>query len=152
MSMEDELGSIVNFCHGLNGVQVYTVNLPEDFEVPSMYFPPPIVVGGEFTSAAFMNSYSLMIKVFEVTAQEAFVTCEGIANKVKRQRWLIPMVDKDGTSLSRYIFVKAINTRILDHGSDGKTATAQLTIEWDSRYNFDRVEAVKMQEINIRQG
>jgi hypothetical protein len=149
--MENEIGSIIGYCYAKNPVTVYENDIPQGHKAPSMYFPAPISTSEVFTSSTFQKTYQLMVKVFEKNSKKAWKEAEGIADSIRLAKWLIPLIDEDGVRIDgRYVVVKNVNVRMLDHGEDGHMATAQLTIEWDSRYNYNQATYEKIGQVFFR--
>lgn len=133
--LEEELGSIVFRCKQVFNVQVYPLNLKQDMAVPSMYFPPPISIGQDFTSHSYQKQHRLSVKVFDTDAQKACKNAEMIADALRANRSTIELVNPDGTPTGRFKRLGSIETRLIDEQDD--SATAELAIEWNSRYIYD---------------
>lgn len=131
--MNQEVGSIMSHFYSLFPVKIYTKEVPEKFEVPSLYFPEPFSFDGNDTTSTFMKTYNLVVKLFHTDTQLANSEAERVADTVRRKRMLIPLVEQDGTPTGEYLRISRIDTRIVD-------GTASITINWDSRYHYDRKE------------
>lgn len=149
MSMESEVGSIGAFCVAQYPAKVYVEKMPQDFQVPAIYFPPPSSTDSHFTSRAFEVSYVLSVKVFHPSEQEAFRAAERIATAIRAKRRTIPLLDIDGglsKSTRKTLYIESVNTRSIESGSD-LLGAAQVTIEWQSRYLFELPQYEKMMHV-----
>lgn len=137
--LQDEIGSIMKYCHNLNPVKIYPDRIPQHMVIPSMYFPVPIVVGSGDTFSRYRNTYQLFIKVFADTTQIAHGKAYLIGEGICRARFIIPTVCQTGMFTGEYMRLNSdIQTKVLDEG------VAQLSLKWDSRYAYDRAVYQKM--------
>lgn len=135
----------MGFFYNLFPMMVYTKEVPENFAVPSMYFLTPFSFDGNDTTSTFMKTYSLPVKLFHKDAQQAFAEAERIADTVRRKRMLIPLINPDGSGTGEYIRITRIETRITD-------GVALITVNWDSRYHYDREEHVPLEHFKLNNG
>lgn len=143
--MNPEVGSIKGFFYNLFPVTVYTEEVPENFAVPSLYFPTPFAFDGNDTNMTFMKTYSLAVKLFHVDAQQAFAEAERIADAVRRKRMLIPLINADGSPAGQFIQVTRIEERITD-------GVASIIVTWDSRYHYDREDYIPLENFVFDNG
>src|SRR6185312_10484985 len=146
MSMEKEIGSIMKYVYDMYPHHVYTEKVPQDFEVPSLYFPPPISFSTPFTSHSFEKDYTLNIKLFNESEQTAFAKAEAIADSIRKGRYCVPIVNEDGTPAKLVLIMNEIDTRMADSGLV-VMGVAQLTLNWKSRYAFEFPTYQKMMKI-----
>jgi hypothetical protein len=137
--LQDEIGSIMKYCHNLYPVKIYPDRIPQNMAIPSMYFPVPIVVSSGDTFSSYRNSYQLFIKVFADTTQFAHGKAHLIAEGIRRTRFIIPTICQTGMPTGQHMRLNSdIQTKALDEG------VAQLSLKWDSRYAYDREIYQKM--------
>jgi hypothetical protein len=86
--LQDEIGSIMKYCHNLNPVKIYPDRIPQHMVIPSMYFPVPIVVSSGDTFSRYRNTYQLFIKVFADTSQQAHEKAHQVAEGIRIDSWL----------------------------------------------------------------
>jgi hypothetical protein len=139
--MQDELGSIMKFCYALFPVKVYTAHVPERIQIPAIYFPTPLVSDSSFSMAAYQKNYRLYVKFFHTDSQLAFNKAEEIADRVRVARNTVPLLNPDGSATAYKLQITHMETRALEEG------VAQLTIEWESQYDYDRAEVQKIQHL-----
>lgn len=133
-------------CFRVHPVQVYTDRMPQDFVVPSLYFPQPITADAPSSISSYRLDCSLAVKVFAKTDEQAVDAAEQIAQTIREFRMVIPIIDEDGRNTGKYMRLRKANTRIIDEG------VAQLTFTWTSRYQYNRVEYEKMGSLFLNQG
>ncbi len=143
--MNPEVGSIMAFFYNLFPVKVYTKEVPENFVVPSLYFPTPFSFDGNDTNQTFLKTYSLPVKLFHKDAQQADTEAERIADTVRRKRMLIPLINPDGSATGEYIRITRIETRITD-------GVASIVVNWDSRYHYDREDNIALENFEFDNG
>jgi hypothetical protein len=142
--LQNEIGSIMKYCHNLYSVKIYPDRIPQNMAIPSMYFPVPIVVSSGDTFSSYRNSYQLFIKVFADTTQFAHGKAHFIAEGIRSTRFIIPTVCHTGVPTGEYMRLNSdIQTKALDEG------VAQLSLKWDSRYAYDREVYQKMSKFFV---
>lgn len=145
--LQDEIGSIMKYCHNLYPVKIYPDRIPQNMAIPAMYFPTPIVVSSSDTFSSYRNSYQLFIKVFADTTQFAHGKAYLIGEGICRARFIIPTVCQTGAPTGEYMRLNSdIQIKALDEG------VAQLSLKWDSRYAYDREVYQKMGKFFIEMG
>lgn len=144
--MNSDVGSIMAACYRVHPVQVYTDRMPQDFVMPSLYFPQPISVDAPSSFSGYRVDYSLAVKAFAKTDEQAADAAEKIAQNIRQSRMAIPVIDEDGSDTGDYMRLRKLDTRIIDEG------VAQLTFTWTSRYQYNRVDYEKMGYLYLNQG
>lgn len=143
--MNQEVGSIMSRFYSIFPVKVYTKEVPENFVVPSMYFPEPFSFDGNDTTSTFMKTYNLVVKLFHTDSQQANSEAERIADTLRRKRMLIPLIEQDGTPTGEYLRISRIDTRIVD-------GVAFITINWNSRYHYERDDYIALENFKFDNG
>ena len=133
------------FFYNLFPVKVYTKEVPENFEVPSMYFPEPFSFGGNDTNMTFDKTYSLPVKLFHKDGQQAYAEAESIADTVQKKRSVIPLLNSDGTATGQYIRLGRIETRVTD-------GVASIVVNWNSKYHYEREDYIPLGNITFDNG
>lgn len=143
--LQDELASIIGYFYSRQPIEFYTDRMPEDFFVPSMYFPLPVMSSGGDTLYGYKNTYQLFVKFFANRTPDALQAAGKIAESLKRKRFLIPLLSKeDGAATGRFVR--------LDAGMDIKELSegiAQLSLKWRSRYPYEREVYEKMGKLYL---
>ncbi|WP_035502433.1 DUF6838 family protein [Parageobacillus thermoglucosidasius] len=144
--MNPEVASIMSYFYKLFPCKVYTKEVPENFAVPSMYFPEPFSFDSNDTTSTFKKTYNLSVKLFHKDSQKASDEAERIADAIRTKRNLIPLLKPDGAETGDYIRISRIETRIADSG----VAIIQLT--WDSRYYYEKEQYTPLQDVGVDSG
>ncbi|MDN8592026.1 phage portal protein [Paenibacillus sp. 11B] len=144
--MNSDVGSIMAACFRVHPVQVYTDRMPQDFVVPSLYFPQPIITDAPSSISSYRVDFSLAVKVFDRTDEQAGDAAERIAQIFRQTRMTIPVIDEDGQNTGQYMRLRRAETRLIDDD------VAQLTLTWSSRYQYSRVDYEKMGSLLLNQG
>lgn len=144
--MNQEVGAIMNYCYKQFPVKVYVKEIPEQFQIPSMYFPAAWVNTRNDTVSTFLKTYTLHIKVFHKDSGQAHDAAESIVDALSADRNIIQMISGDGELLEQYIRIKRAETRIADQG------VATIVLTWDSSYWYNREEQPSLDDINFSDG
>lgn len=135
----------MGFFYKVFPVTVYTEEVPQNFAVPSLYFPEPFTFDGNDTNTTFEKTYSLSVKLFHKDSQQAHTEAENIADAVRRKRSVIPLLNLDGSVTGDYIRINRIETRITD-------GVASIVVNWNSRYHYDREEYKAAEKFEFKYG
>lgn len=144
--MNPEIGSIMAYLYNLFPVKIYDLKLPQDFQVPSLYFPQPTANSGNDTNQTYLRSYTLNIKLFHHDTNQAYYKAEEIADKIMINREIIPMVNEEGSETGDFIRFNRIETRVGDNG------VAMLILNWDSRYFYHKKELLAITHFEFESG
>lgn len=141
---EQERGSIMAYMHAQFPMKIYDdVEVPENFETPSMYFPGTVILDANDTNMSFALLQSLHVKLFDKDRSTALTKAQKIANSIRQARMLIPLVAPAGEDTGMWVRITSINTRgIEDHA-------AQISIDWTSRYLYSREEVGAIADIEF---
>ncbi|MGE6857490.1 phage portal protein [Bacillus pumilus] len=144
--MNQEVGSIMHYCYRKFPVKVYEKKIPEQFQIPSMYFPAAWVNTRNDTVSTFLKTYTLHIKVFHKDSEQAHDAAESIVDALSADRNFIQMVNVEGEPLDQYVRIKRAETRNGDQG------VATIVLTWDSAYWYNRDEQPSLDDINFSDG
>lgn len=129
MVLEQEIASIIRYVIDRTGnPSPYYWNIPQHFAVPAAYFPPPEIETGGETFLTYYADYAWYIKLFHATAQQAFALGYDVAQAIRADRNLIPLIDEAGAEIAgSWVRVNDPSLKPLDDGA------AQLVLTWRSR-------------------
>lgn len=145
--IEQETASIAKFIiDASGGIQPYYNKIPENFAVPSVYFPPPNIADQTDTLSTYGVSYSLFVKFFHMSDEKAYAAALPSYTEIGRNRRLIPMIDSAGKRTGRYVRIKNYSLSWIDEGA------YQLQIEWVSRRLFPQKEEPLIQNFYLNGG
>lgn len=145
--MEQIEASIANYILSAAGDNVtpYYNELPTGFKVPSVFFPE-IEVGSDredFDTYALKNAW--YVKFFHSTTNNAKILAKRALKRIVGSRYLIPILNEDGTKTGRKIRVLRTEIKKVDDG------VYQMWIDWDESYEYDdlSIKAEKTQTYDI---
>lgn len=142
--MEQELASIFSFVlKSADSPQPYYRNIPQDFVVPSVYFPVPEITTCGDTFNTYGAEYDWYIKFLHSTTQEAYSLALKALTAIKENRNLIPLLDENGAKNGEGIRIKDPDLRIVDE------CAVQLTIRFVSRRQYIQSNGPKSQDFAI---
>lgn len=141
--MNPEVMSIRSAFHQLFPVLLYEDEVPEELEVPSMYFPPAFSFDGKDTLSTFMKTYSLSVKLFHESTQQAHAEAERIADAIRARSLLVPLLSPEGLATGEYVRLNRIESR------QGSSGMALIVLTWDSRYFYEREDVQPLNKVTI---
>ena len=144
--MNPEVASIRTAFHRLFPVTLYEEEVPEDLQVPSMYFPPAFSFDGPDTLSTFTKTYSLSVKLFHNSTQQAHAEAERIADAIRARRLLVPLLNPEGTHTGEYVRFNRIESR------QGSSGMALIVLTWDSRYFYEREQVNPLNDVFLKGG
>ena len=118
--------------------------VPEGFVVPSVFFPQPELTPLGDTFASYAVEYDWYIRFFASTDEDAYASAAAALNALCAARLLVPLIDETGAAAGGGV-------RLKDPGGVKRldTGTAQLTLHWDSRRPYNRVDCQKVMHYNL---
>ena len=133
--------SIGRFLYDNNKVKLYFDDVPEELQVPSMFFPIPELMPTIDSTSTFRCNYTMYVKIFEKTKQEAMTKANELAYKILKNKLKVPVVMEDGTVTKENIKLNNIQPRGVDD------MAAQLAISWSSTSMFSSDENISGEKI-----
>lgn len=118
---------IIDLC---GDVTPYYWEIPENFKVPSVYFPMPEVESKGDTLTTYRLEFVWYIKCFASTSQEAYDMALGVVNGIRASRNAIPIINPDGSEEGRFFRLRDPTLKLLERG------TCQITIRWRSSRDY----------------
>ena len=96
--MDQYESSIARACLEYSGISaLYEDSVPEDFIIPSLYFPPAELSTSSSTLKSYQSKYSIYAKVFALTKREACGLAEKIVRGIIDKGCKLPVYNFDGT-------------------------------------------------------
>lgn len=138
--LEQDLASIMSFLtiHSGNPAPYYK-NVPEQFCVPAVYFPRPEIGSSGDTLSTYALDFSLFVKFFHKTKEEAYELGFAAMNAILERRNRVPLIDETGKPTGKYIHIRDPTLRAVDESA------VQLEIGWTARKPF-LIEPVTMMQ------
>jgi hypothetical protein len=143
-ALEQEIASVIRFVlDSVPGITPYYWSIPEGFIIPSVFFPQPELTPRGDTLLSYAVEYNLYIKFFSGTDEDAYSNAATALNALCAARLLVPLIDETEAAGG--------GVRLKDPGGVKRldTGTAQLTLHWDSRRPYNRVDCQKVMHYNL---
>lgn len=144
--MNSETGSIMAFLYSRWPVPIYERELPDQFQVPSLYVPSPSVFEETDTVSTFKKTYSLNVKLFHHDSVQALDEADRLADAIREARNMVPLLSEPGEKTGDMVRISRIETRVGDRGE------AVMVIRWSSRYYYHKSEQPVLQDIDMNSG
>ncbi|MDN0191062.1 MULTISPECIES: phage portal protein [unclassified Bacillus (in: firmicutes)] len=144
--MNSETGSIMAFLYSQWSVPIYERELPDHFQVPSLYVPSPSVFEETDTVSTFKKTYSLNVKLFHHDSVQALDEADRLGDAIREARNMVPLLSESGEKTGDMVRVTRIETRVGDRGE------AVMVIRWSSRYYYHKTEQPVLQDIDMNSG
>lgn len=142
--MDQYIASLARACTAMSGISIlYTDNVPQDFAIPSLYFPPfeSDPSGSAFNS--YRTGYTIYAKVFSATRSQAMALAENIVQGIMRKKCRLPVYKEDGTESGDILRVSPPVARVIDEG------VAQITLTYQIRRKFTEPKSPGAAEVKI---
>ncbi|MFP7232024.1 phage portal protein [Bacillus subtilis] len=144
--MNSETGSIMAFLYSRWPVLIYERELPDHFQIPSLYVPSPSVFEETDTVSTFKKTYSLNVKLFHLDSVQALDEADRLADAIREARNMVPLLSESGEKTGDKIRISRIETRVGDRGE------AVMVIRWSSRYYYHKTKQPVLQGIDMNSG
>lgn len=142
--MDQYESSIARVCLELSGIgYFYEDNVPENFMVPSLYFPVPAVYPSASALGSYQSSYSIYANVFAVNKREAGELAEKIVQGIMLKKCRIPVFEENGADSGEVIKLNPPSFKVIDEGM------AQVTLTYNIVRAFTKTESAKAKSLNI---
>lgn len=140
--MEQEIASIINYIKLIidDKAKYLLHKVPVNFTKPTIYFPVPEFRTRLSSTSCYEVSYMWLIKIFGPTTEKAYIMARDIIFKIASDRYLIPLINKDGTKLGKAFTILEPSISKADEG------VYTLQIDWDSVRPYTEKEVQKMRK------
>lgn len=144
--LEQEIASLMRYMlDNAGNPSPYYHEVPQDFLVPAVFFPPPEVSSHGDTLRTYALEYSLFVKFFHSSTPQAYVLGMTALTGILGNHCLIPLILEDGSYASRGFHVK--DPRLKQIG--GASGVVQLELSWDSPRPYNEPLSHKMMAFNL---
>ena len=122
-----------------NLTTLYIDDVPENFSIPSLYFPVPEFDPSHATMNAYEMQGTIYAEVFAATGNKAKEIAEQIAEGIAKDRFLIDIMTADGKGTEGKFRVEVPSTR----RTDDRSAQIIVRYKLHKNYEVDTVDYVK---------
>ena len=124
--LEQEIASAIKYLlESAGNPSPYYYEVPEDFLVPSAYFPQPEIDSRGDTLLTYALEYSWFVMYFHKDVREAHALGFAALTALQFKKNIIPLIDTAGNMTGRGFRIKDPSLRMVD-------GAAQLYLRWDS--------------------
>lgn len=142
--MDQYESSLARTCLELSGISyLYEDNVPENFMVPSLYFPVPAAFPSVSALGSFRSRYTVYANVFAVSRREAGELAEKIVQGIMRKNCLLPVFEESGADSGKALKLEPPSSKVIDEGM------AQVTLSYSIIRFYTRTATAKTQGVNI---
>ncbi|OOR23166.1 hypothetical protein [Bacillus wiedmannii] len=112
------------------GTFVYHDQVPEEIRIPSVYFPHLSTNDLKNTKDHFTLLYTMTVRFFNATTEEAMELADEIANKIRRSGYTLSLRNEDGSESTDDVYFLRVTTAPVVVGS------AQLTMIFEYQQTY----------------
>ncbi|EJV56008.1 hypothetical protein IEO_05509 [Bacillus wiedmannii] len=112
------------------GTFAYHDQVPEEIKVPSVYFPHLSTNDLKNTKDHFTLLYTMTVRFFNATTEEAMELADEIANKIRRSGYTLNLRNEDGSESTDDVYFSRVTTAPVVVGS------AQLTMIFEYQQTY----------------
>ncbi|MCU5717544.1 hypothetical protein OCB69_20860 [Bacillus cereus] len=112
------------------GTFAYHDQVPEEIRVPSVYFPHLSTNDLKNTKDHFTLLYTMTVRFFNATTEEAMELADEIANKIRRSGYKLSLRNEDGSESTDDVYFRRVTTAPVVVGS------AQLTMIFEYQQTY----------------
>ncbi|MDO4301644.1 MAG: hypothetical protein Q4D26_09680 [Clostridia bacterium] len=140
--MEQEISSIIKYIMSVidEGIECLIHKIPMNFNKPSIYFPVPEFRTNLSSTSCYEVSYMWLIKVFAPDDLQAYSIASDIVLGIASNRYLIPLLNDDGTKTEKSFTIYEPRISKVDNG------VYTIEIDWDSIRLYTEKEVMKMRK------
>ncbi|MCU5173776.1 hypothetical protein [Bacillus paranthracis] len=112
------------------GTFAYHDQVPEEIRIPSVYFPHLSTNDLKNTKDHFTLLYTMTVRFFNATTEEAMMLADEIANKIRRSGYKLSLRNEDGSESTDDVYFRRVTTAPVVVGS------AQLTMIFEYQQTY----------------
>lgn len=118
ITLEQSLASAVRFIqdNDIEGVKPYFDELPEQFYVPSIYFPVPNTYSDQVSLMSYKTTIAVMCWFCEKTDWEANARAASVRDALLLNGSVVPVISKDGEQVGKGFHIERPELRRIDEG------------------------------------
>lgn len=128
----------------LDDIYPYFENIPENFIVPSIFFPAVEITSLKETLNTFGFSAFADVVLYDKSTNDASFKAQKVVYNINLKHCKIPIYTKDGEETPEIVRVDLPEVSKIDEG------VYQIHISWDSKISFDDiVNKPKAEKVNF---
>ena len=143
--LDREIASAMKFLIDAAGKpHAYYYSIPEEFKVPSIYFPQPNITTLGDTLSTYALEFNWYVTIFDVDTQSAHTRAFNALNALQHGKCVIPLIDENGELTDRGFRIKDPSTRSIDDSVE------RLILKWRSPRPYHAPPKQTVTELHIR--
>ena len=124
----------------------YAEEMPEDFAIPCIYFPPAVAAPGAHSLNAYEGRKVIYAKIFARTRRQAGEIAETISDGLMKGKRIVPVLKADTGKESGETFkIGEPLTNVIEDG------VAQITLSYRLYQKYTEDAATKIQNLNLNE-
>jgi hypothetical protein len=136
--------SLARACLVFSGLNcLYEYSVPQDFEIPSLYFPPTEIQPSQSTLNGYSSEYTIYAKVFALTTRDAVSLAEKVVQGIMLKKCTIPIYLENGNESGELMKLEPPEARESDEG------VAQLILRYRVARRFTAEKQTASKSIGI---
>ncbi len=138
--LEFEIAALYYFVAGILNLPAYFDEVPEDMEIPCVFYPSPHQKSGDFSTNTYATTFTLYAKVMDIDNVSAGGKCSQIVHAISGSRYKVPLVDEKGKRTGNNFRIDSMEATKADEG------VWQIEISWKRYTRFDEKAATLARE------
>lgn len=144
ITLEQSLASAIRYIQDntVEGTKYYFGEIPEDYEVPSIYFQPPYTTGSKATLRSYRTRMTLNIWFMESSTWDAKKKALDMMERIMLDECKFPLVKPSGEKSEFGLRVTEPDVRKIENG------IVQLTFSFDTYFHPEK-DTQKIQKFYV---
>lgn len=138
--LEFEIAALYYFVAGILNLPAYFDAVPEDMEIPCVFYPSPHQKSGDFSTNTYATTFTLYAKVMDIDNVSAGGKCSQIVHAISGNRYKVPLVDEKGKRTGKNFRIDSMEATKADEG------VWQIEISWKRYTRFNEKSATLARE------
>ena len=118
--LEFEIAALYYFVAGILNLPAYFDEVPEDMEIPCVFYPSPHQKSGDFSTNTYATTFTLYAKVMDIDNVSAGGKCSQIVHAISGNRYKVPLVDEKGKRTGNNFRIDSMEATKADEGVCGR--------------------------------
>ena len=114
--LEFEIAALYYFVAGILNLPAYFDEVPEDMEIPCVFYPSPHQKSGDFSTNTYSTTFTLYAKVMDIDNVSAGGKCSQIVHAISGNRYKVPLVDEKGKRTGNNFRIDSMEATKVDEG------------------------------------
>lgn len=115
---EQRIASVIHYIQSKSekGIETYFEVIPEQFYVPSIYFPIPMTSGSKSTLESYCTEITVECWFMAHENWDAHIAAARVRDAIMIDNCSIPVINQDGSESGKYMRIGVPETKKIDDG------------------------------------